>query len=137
MPQLKEELRNLALHERAKDDLKDKFGRIPSVVRRYDTTVNCGPDNPLTMISRGPIKVRVLYGNPLKLDSEMFVELRLGKRRQRTGLTAPHDHSQLIHDILDMLGFEPEVFTGAINYDDDYGEEHDELAGEPDAQERL
>lgn len=95
---------------------------IPSIARRYDTTVNCGPDNPLTLINRGPIKVKVLYGNPLDPKSEMFVELRLGKRRQRTGLTAPHDHQQLVHDILSMLGFQPEVLVGAINYDDDYGE---------------
>jgi len=95
---------------------------VPSVARRYDTTVNCGPDNPLTLVNRGPIKVKVLYGKPLQLNSELFVELRLGRRRQRTAITAPHDHQQLVHDILDMLGFQPEVITGAINYDDDYGD---------------
>lgn len=92
---------------------------------RYDQTINCGPDNPLTLINRGPIKVRVLYGNPLKINSELFVELRLGRRRQRTAITQPHDHSQVVKDILSMLGFEPEVITGAINYDDDYGDDNE------------
>lgn len=91
--------------------------------KRYDTTINCGPDNPLTLINRGPIKVRVLYGNPMDLKSEMFVELRLGRRRQRTALTAPHDHQQVVKDVLEMLGFEPEVLTGTINYDDNYGDD--------------
>lgn len=94
----------------------------PRLDRRYDTTINCGPNNPLTLVNRGPIKVKVLYENPTDIGSTMFVELRLGRRRQRTALTVPHDHAQLVQDILDMLGFQPEIQTGAINFDDDYGE---------------
>lgn len=95
------------------------WGRGVSV--RYDTTVNCTPDNPLTLINRGPIKVRVLYENIADTKAPLFVELRLGKRRQRTALTSSVDHSTLVADVLSLLGFQPELQVGTINWDDDYG----------------
>ena len=86
----------------------------------YDTTINCGPDNPLTLINRGPIKVRVLHEDMKDPSSSWFVELRLGKRRQRTAFLQPYEPGLMIGEVLQMLGFEPEVTEEAMNMDERY-----------------
>jgi hypothetical protein len=87
---------------------------------RYDTTINCTPDD-LTLINRGPIKARVLCESQFEPKASYFVELRLGRRRARTAITEYYDHETMVRDLLTMLGFEAEVTTGPIDWDDDYG----------------
>lgn len=88
---------------------------------RYDPTINCTPDNPLTIINRGPIKARILYEDSGNLNSNYFVELRIGRRRQRTAITEYYNQEVLVKDLLSLLGFQPEVTVGDIDWDDDYG----------------
>lgn len=88
--------------------------------KRGDIVTNCTPDNPLCIINRGPIKVRVLYEDIKEKNSAYFVELRVGNRRQRTALTEAIDHYTMLRDVLSLLGFDPEVETGPINWDESY-----------------
>lgn len=93
--------------------------------RRYDQTINCGPNNPLTIINRGPVRIGLRYENMMDPKSQLFVEVRVGLRRQRTAFSAPHDHAEILKDVLEILGFKPAINIREVNYDDDYGEESD------------
>ena len=86
----------------------------------YDDTINCGPNNPMTLINRGPIKVEVCYEDVADVGSPMYVEIRIGKRRQRTAISSPLQHGQVIGEILQMLGFDPEVKAGPYKWDEKY-----------------
>ena len=86
----------------------------------YDTTINCGPDNPLTLINRGPIKVRIMTEDLEDRESDYYVEIRLGKRRQRTAFLRSWEHGLAIGEVLQMLGFDPEVTEEIINQDEKY-----------------
>lgn len=92
---------------------------------KYDTTINCSPDNPLTLISRGKVHIGVRYEKEMDPQSDLFIEVRVGRRRQRTAFSKYHDHAEILKDVLLLLGFEPEITIQKVDYDEDYGDYHE------------
>jgi hypothetical protein len=89
---------------------------------RYDKTINCTPDNPLTAIQRGAVKVAVRYSRLTDPNSDLFIEVRLGDRRQRTAFIEASDHTTMLAETLELLGFLPTVISTRIDFDEDYGD---------------
>lgn len=86
----------------------------------YDTTINCGPDNPFTLVNRGAVKVVIRYENPMEPKSQLFLELRSGRRRIRTAFVDGHDHVTMVKELLEHLGFTPLVLANTVDWDEEY-----------------
>lgn len=86
----------------------------------YDTTINCGPNNPFTMVKRGPVNIRVLYEDIKDKSSDYFVEVRCGRRRQRTAFCRDYDVGLAIGEVLGILGFDPTVTLETMEMDEAY-----------------
>lgn len=91
-------------------------------LKPQDHYINCGPRNPFTMVKRGPIKVRYMVEDVFDPCSDFYVEVRCGRRRQRTGFYRYYQQAEAMGDVLTILGFDPAVTIEKVNYDTDYSE---------------
>lgn len=64
----------------------------------------------------------VRYSKATDPDSDLFIEVRLGDRRQRTAFVEGCDHATMLAETLELLGFVPTVISTAVDFDEEYGD---------------